>query len=136
MPQTATPEALCCSFCTKSQFDVVKLVAGPGVFICSECIDLCNQIIAEEMKLGGGDTPAGDRSTGHGAPPAIKSWDGLSDDELLAEMVRAHAAHQNVDRAVKRHVAVLRERGVSWARIGEALGMTRQSAWERLSGEE
>ena len=46
MPQTATPEALCCSFCTKSQFDVVKLVAGPGVFICNECIDLCTQILA------------------------------------------------------------------------------------------
>jgi ClpX C4-type zinc finger len=136
MPQTATPEALCCSFCAKSQFDVVKLVAGPGVFICDACIELCNQIIGEEVKLSGGEAPAGERSADRGAPPAIKSWDGLSDDELLAEMVRAHAAHQNVDRAVKRHVAVLRERGVSWARIGEALGMTRQSAWERLSGEE
>ena len=70
------------------------------------------------------------------APPALKAWDGLSDDDLLGEMVRAHAAHHNVDRAVKRHVAALRERGISWARIGEALGMTRQSAWERFSGEE
>lgn len=50
-------------------------------------------------------------------------------------MVRAHAAHHNVDRAVRRHVRALRARGVSWARIGEALGMTRQSAWERFSGQ-
>ena len=136
MPQTPTQEAFCCSFCTKSQFDVVKLVAGPGVLICNECIDLCNQVIAEETKLSGGAAAAVARSSQADAPPAIKSWDGLSDDELLGEMVRAHAAHQNVDRAVKRHVAALRERGVSWARIGEALAMTRQSAWERFSGEE
>jgi ATP-dependent protease Clp ATPase subunit len=136
MPQTATQEPSCCSFCTKTQFDVAKLVAGPGVFICNQCIDLCNQVIAEEMKLSGGQAAAVKRSSQAGAPPAIRAWDGLSDDELLGEMVQAHTAHQNVDRAVKRHVAALRERGVSWARIGEALGMTRQSAWERFSGEE
>jgi ATP-dependent Clp protease ATP-binding subunit ClpX len=56
--------------------------------------------------------------------------------DLLAEMVRAHAAHQNVDRAVARPVAALRERVVSWSRIGEALGLARQSAWERYSGED
>lgn len=129
MPRAATPEALCCSFCAKSQLDVVKLVAGPGVFICNECIDLCKQIVVEESKRRG---TAGE---GAEAASALRAWDGLSDDDLLGEMVRAHAAHQNVDRAVKRHVAALRERGVTWARLGEALGMTRQSAWERFSGE-
>ncbi len=39
---------LCCSFCGKSQKEVKKLIAGPGVYICDECIDLCNDIIAEE----------------------------------------------------------------------------------------
>ncbi|MHB1511166.1 MAG: ClpX C4-type zinc finger protein [Acidimicrobiales bacterium] len=136
MARTATPEALCCSFCTKSQLDVVKLVAGPGVLICNECVDLCNQIITEETKRNGSLAKDVDRSTEGEDPPPLKAWDGLSDDELLREMVRAHAAHQNVDRAVRRHVGALRERGVSWARIGEGLGMTRQSAWERFSGEE
>ena len=70
------------------------------------------------------------------APPNLKALDGLSDDDLLAEMLRAHAVHKNVDRAVAHHVGARRARGVSWARIGEALGMTRQSAWERFSGEE
>ena len=133
MSPTSTPEALCCSFCAKSQMDVAKLVAGPGVFICNECIDLSNQIITEETRRTGGDTPTSGEADD---PPPLKAWDGLSDDELLAEMVRAHAAHRNVDRAVKRHVFALRERGVSWARIGESLGMARQSAWERFSGEE
>ena len=71
-----------------------------------------------------------------GTPPTMKAWEGLSDEDLLREMVRAHGAHQNVDRGVAQHVAALRDRGVSWARIGEALGITRQSAWERFSGEE
>jgi len=39
---------LCCSFCGKSQKEVKKLIAGPGVYICDECIELCNDIIAEE----------------------------------------------------------------------------------------
>ena len=136
MPRTATPEALCCSFCTKSKFDVDKLVAGPGVFICNECIELCDQIIAEEAKREGSSGDDAVMSTEQDSPPRLRAWDGLSDDDLLAEMVRAHGAHQNVDRAVRHHVTVLRERGVSWARIGESLGMTRQSAWERFSGEE
>lgn len=42
------PMNLCCSFCGKSQREVKKLIAGPTVYICDECIDLCNDIIAEE----------------------------------------------------------------------------------------
>ena len=38
---------LACSFCGKSQKQVKKLIAGPGVYICDECIDLCNEIVAE-----------------------------------------------------------------------------------------
>ncbi|HET7005089.1 MAG TPA: ClpX C4-type zinc finger protein, partial [Candidatus Binatia bacterium] len=40
---------LVCSFCGKSQDEVRKLIAGPTVYICDECIDLCNDIIAEEI---------------------------------------------------------------------------------------
>ena len=40
---------LYCSFCGKSQHEVRKLIAGPSVFICDECVDLCNDIIREEL---------------------------------------------------------------------------------------
>lgn len=136
MPSTTSREALRCSFCNKNQFDVLKLVAGPGVYICNECVDLSGQIIADEIKAKGSRTAKSSPSTKSQDPPTIKAWESLSDEALLTEMVRAHAAHQNVDRAVAHHVAELRNRGVSWARIGEALGMARQSAWERFSGEE
>ena len=39
-----------CSFCGKSQNQVKKLIAGPGVYICNECVDLCNEIIDEELR--------------------------------------------------------------------------------------
>jgi len=47
-------DLLKCSFCSKTKNQVVKLIAGPDVYICNECIDLCNEIIVEE----GGEVPA------------------------------------------------------------------------------
>ena len=47
---------LYCSFCGKSQHEVRKLIAGPSVFICDECVDLCNDIIREEVQESSGDT--------------------------------------------------------------------------------
>ena len=44
---------LYCSFCGKSQHEVRKLIAGPSVFICDECVELCNDIIREEVSEGG-----------------------------------------------------------------------------------
>src|ERR1700726_3222575 len=48
---TDSNEQLLCSFCGKSQRQVKKLIAGPGVYICDECIDLCNEIIDEELTV-------------------------------------------------------------------------------------
>ena len=45
-----TERILYCSFCSKSQHEVRKLIAGPSVFICNECVDLCNDIIRDEMR--------------------------------------------------------------------------------------
>ena len=62
---TSTEKTLYCSFCGKSQHEVKKLIAGPSVFICDECIDLCNDIIRDElppeaasMREGRGDLPS------------------------------------------------------------------------------
>ena len=41
---------LYCSFCGKSQHEVRKLIAGPSVFVCDECVELCNDIIREEVQ--------------------------------------------------------------------------------------
>src|SRR5262245_66376020 len=47
---------LYCSFCGKSQHEVRKLIAGPSVFICDECVELCNDIIREEVQESGSGT--------------------------------------------------------------------------------
>jgi len=52
---------LYCSFCGKSQHEVRKLIAGPSVFICDECIELCNDIIKEEGDATGAGQPAKDK---------------------------------------------------------------------------
>ncbi|MEM9505153.1 MAG: ClpX C4-type zinc finger protein, partial [Cyanobacteria bacterium P01_E01_bin.43] len=46
-----------CSFCGKSQEQVRKLIAGPGVYICDECVDLCNEILDEELFDSGATVP-------------------------------------------------------------------------------
>ena len=47
---SASTKVLHCSFCNKSQHEVRKLIAGPSVFVCDECIELCNDIIREEAQ--------------------------------------------------------------------------------------
>ena len=109
---------LCCSFCTKDKDAVAKLIAGPGVYICDECVGLCGLILAEE--------PA----------PGFVSWNEHPDDAMLVSLAKIQAAVVQADAAVHDHVAVLRDRGISWTRIGEALGVSKQAAWERFSGED
>jgi len=108
-----------CSFCGKSQHEVEKLIAGPGVYICDVCVALCNEILALE-----------------GPPRLMDELGEQGEDELLQILERIRGRHSSVDRTTESVVRELRRRQVAWARIGEALGMTRQSAWERFSGED
>ncbi|MCA9815374.1 MAG: AAA family ATPase, partial [Cyanobacteria bacterium HKST-UBA01] len=53
MSPNKSDNRLKCSFCGKSQDQVKKLIAGPGVYICDECVELCNEILDEELFEGG-----------------------------------------------------------------------------------
>ena len=55
---TEKPVILYCSFCGKSQHEVTKLIAGPTAFICNECVDLCNDIIADDAKKAAAEEQA------------------------------------------------------------------------------
>jgi hypothetical protein len=118
VPGTSPPRTLSCSFCGKDKDSVAKLVAGPGVYICNECIGLCTEILAAETA------------------PEIRPWHELPDDELLASLARAQAAAPQIDAAMRDYVDILRARNVSWTRIGATLGVSKQAAWERFSGED
>jgi hypothetical protein len=110
-----------CSFCLRPKDEVSKLVAGPGVYICDQCVDLCRHIISSPPAL----------------PPRMKSWEeDLDLGGVLASLPRMAAAGAQVESNLLLFVRRARELGATWAAIGESLGMKRQSAWERFSGEE
>lgn len=111
-----------CSFCGKSNTEVERLIAGPGVHICNECVALSEAIIQEYQ--------------GKPASPRLPMWESLSDEQMLDHIPRVAATAAQVETDLRSWVQELRRRGVTWARIGETLGTTRQSAWERFSGEE
>jgi ATP-dependent Clp protease ATP-binding subunit ClpX len=115
------PAKMHCSFCVKSQDEVEKLIAGPGVYICDNCVRLCNEILTDVSKRPN---------------PEIASWAAKTDDEILAGLPKIATVSAQTDASIQSLVDLLRGRGVAWARIGAALGVTRQSAWERFSGEE
>jgi hypothetical protein len=106
---------LYCSFCRAHEEAVAKLIGGPGVYICDRCVGLCNRILA-----------------GKPAVP-FPGWESLSDDDLLHTLRPAAAALGEVEQILREHVDLLRRRGVTWERIGAALGVSRQSAWERFA---
>ena len=62
-----------CSFCGKSQDQVRKLIAGPGVYICDECIDLCNEILDEELVDSQGNRGQAADNSRKAAPAAKKN---------------------------------------------------------------
>lgn len=111
-----------CSFCQRPAPEVDKLIAGPGIYICDQCVNLCNEILAQESQTS--DTAQ------------IPSWHSLTDADLLAKLPRIASVAAQVEGGLQRWVREARRRGSSWADIGEALGMSRQSAWERFSHDE
>lgn len=126
---TETRELIRCSFCTKPSSEVEKVVAGPGVYICNQCVDLCNEIIGEERRKSA--EPKTDPKT------ELAAWDeSMTDEQILDLLPRIAAVGEQTEASLQRLVTILRERRVTWARIGAALQITRQSAWERFSGEE
>ena len=122
-----------CSFCMKRPSQVLKLISGAGVFICNECVDLCVQILAAgpaKADAGGADTAEADTAE-------FSHWEErVSDEELLAHLPRVAALSDQVALQLTTWVRQARSRGITWTKIGEALGITRQSAWERFSGED
>jgi hypothetical protein len=116
------PIVLFCSFCLKSDAEVTTLIAGPGVCICGECVALCQQVMQTKEE---------------DSVRQLAPWEQIDDvDVVLANLPRVARAGAQVEVTLTEWVRRGRELGATWTRIGDALGMTRQSAWKRFSGEE
>jgi ATP-dependent protease Clp ATPase subunit len=124
MPQARTTQTLKrvyrCSFCGKAQTEVKTLVAGPGVFICDECVRLCRQIVQKKRN------PAK-----RGVPNSLLP-DNAPTETLLKTLAGYDGAFERIDAAMQDVADILREREVSWAAIGQALAVSRQAAWKRF----
>ena len=108
-----------CSFCGKAQTEVKTLVAGPGVFICDECVHLCRPIIKKKNK-----------PTTQEVPSLLP--DNAATEALLKALAAYNGAFERIGAAMQDIADILREREVSWATIGEALAVSRQAAWKRF----
>jgi hypothetical protein len=107
---------LYCSFCQKPHTEVEKLVAGPAAHICDACIKIAADF-AKKPVVGGG----------------FKGYDTHATEQLLGLLKPAAAILDAVRDDLQAKIDELRKREVSWAAIGEALGVSRQAAWERFS---
>lgn len=114
----AVSAVMYCSFCGRESRQVDKLISGLGVYICGDCVAKCVAILEDRR----------DQDI-----PPLKDREEYSDDELLDEIPRVAATTANVEADLRARVSELRQRGVAWSRIAAALGVTRQSAWERFT---
>lgn len=108
-----------CSFCGKPAADVAKLIAGPGIFICNECVALCDKIIADEKDKGSD-------------PSQLLTPATVTKEMLIKILGGYNGAFERIDGTMQEIVDLLREQDVSWATIGEALNVSRQAAWKRF----
>jgi ATP-dependent Clp protease ATP-binding subunit ClpX len=107
-----------CSFCLKADDEVAKLCAGHGrIFICDKCVEDCRAYM-------GGRTPARSEPDPLADQPS---------ERLLSLLRPIEETVQGKSNQLQLVVETLRSREVSWAKIGDALGVSRQSAWERFS---
>ncbi len=107
---------ICCSFCGKSEKQVAKLAAGPGgIHICDECVEACRLFMSGDTALPRDFDPA--------------RW---PTERLLQVLGPLNATSEAHRQHLGEVVAALRQREVSWAKIAEPLGVSRQTAWERL----
>jgi len=96
---TSSEKNLYCTFCGKSQHEVKKLIAGPSVFICDECIDLCNEIIRDEK-------PADDKADARGDLPTPAEIKANLDNYVIGQEV----AKRTLSVAVYNHYKRLRHK--------------------------
>jgi ATP-dependent protease Clp ATPase subunit len=118
---TSRVRQLRCSFCLKVESEVAKVIAGPGSYICDECVARCVQILDSEPAPTAEDEPD------------LPRWASMSDEEVLERLPKLAEVGNQVDEALDHWVGEARRRKLPWSRIGAALAMSRQSAWERFT---
>src|SRR5262245_22523785 len=93
--------SLRCSFCSKRDSEVEKLLGGPKTFICDACVGVCNKVL-------------------DATPQRFAGWARMTDEQLLGCLAPSSAALEGVRTVLQEQIETLRRREVSWAAIGKA----------------
>ena len=112
-----------CSFCGMQGTADTLFAGGLGAMMCSDCLSHFYEKFSSEE---------GRRSISLRAMPQMP-WDEMSDTELLSHLPMIAATATQVSSFLAEWVQLARDRGLSWAEIGQALGVSRQAAWERFT---
>jgi hypothetical protein len=98
----------------QSDKEVTRLIGDPGVYICDACVSICNRVL-------------------EATPIAFPGWQAMTDDQLLRALKIAEGTVDATRSVLQAQIVELRRRKISWDAIGNALGSSRQAAWERFS---
>jgi hypothetical protein len=107
-----------CSFCGVQGGDDKRLAGGLGAMICMDCLAYYHETFSNA-----------EATEKIASPP----WEKMSDAEMLSKLPLISSEASQVDRFLREWVKMIRERNISYAEIGKALGVSRQAAWERFS---
>ena len=107
-----------CSFCGRQGSAELRLAGGHGAMICVECLAHYTKAVDDADS---------------GAEIVTDAWDEMSNVEMLGKLPQISAEASQVDRFLRQWVTLIRERNISYAEIGKALGVSRHAAWERFS---
>lgn len=124
MPENAAPAAeivAFCSFCGKPNTAVARLVAGPGVFICDQCVELSTAVIAD----------AG-QSTSEESSRRLSAYRDRSTEDILAIIPALVRSADRIESELAGWISRLRERGTGWETIAGAAGVSTEAARQRF----
>lgn len=108
-----------CSFCGVQGTAETKFAGGLGAMMCRDCLTWYHEAFSSEERLQAISRPP---------------WVGMSDTEVLSKLPLIADTAAQVNGFLGEWVQLARERNLSWAEIGQALGVSRQAAWERFAG--
>jgi len=112
-----SPVGRVCSFCGLVGTKDTRFAGGLGAMMCLDCLDYYHSTFSSKR---------GTQSIAH--PP----WDEMNDAEMLGKLPLIAMTADQVNRFLYDWVQLIRERKLSWAHIGKAMGISRQAAWERF----
>lgn len=113
-----SPIGRVCSFCGLIGTADTRFAGGLGAMMCQDCLDTYHEWSQSPERVQQVSTPP---------------WNQMSDTEMLGTLPLIAASAEQVNKFMGDWIVLLRERNLSWAAIGKAMGISRQAAWERFT---